>query len=90
MRKRRITSTAILIAIFSPLVYMCFCLLQGGRLLSHLHTGMSREEVIAVLGPASHIRSDDRGERWDYATSRLPDAAVKFDTNGMVVSWASK
>jgi hypothetical protein len=46
---------------------------------------MSRKEVTALLGLPQRVGSDQIGERWGYANSRLPDAAVWFDTNGIVV-----
>jgi outer membrane protein assembly factor BamE (lipoprotein component of BamABCDE complex) len=63
---------------------------EGAKLFAQIHIGMSRSEIRQVLGPPRRIQPDDQGERWDYASLRLLDTRVWFDTNGLVSALGQK
>jgi hypothetical protein len=85
-----VTKLAPIMIIAGVLIFWWHVQAQGAKLFAGIHVGMSRSEIRKLLGPPRRIQPETDGERWDYASLRLLDTRVKFDTNGLVSAFGKK
>ena len=73
--------TAIMVWVWSPAI--------SARDLAKFHAGMTKDEVVAVMGEPKGVRTEKTGtETWVYARPlQWANFIVEFNTNGTVESY---
>ncbi len=81
--------------IVTTFLMFAICLSASAKVKKNVERGMTKQEVIAILGQPKLTSFDAYGDRWDYSktnvlTGENKQITVGFDLNGRVVAYNTR